>query len=65
MRKVFVSHRILFTCERQSHVKDLLSRVRYFPMGNIFPWERFPQGKYLPEEKSLIKNIFPCDESKK
>jgi len=49
---------IIFSCERQSHVKDLLSRVKYFPKGNIFPWERCPHGKYLPEEESHMWNIF-------
>jgi len=52
-----------FSDLKESHVKGLLSRVKYFPMGNIFPWERFPQGKYVPEEGSLMWNIFPCDET--
>jgi len=65
MGKVFISHRILFPCERQSHVKDLISCGKYFPMGNIFPSERLPR-KYLPEEKTLMwNNILPCNESKK
>ena len=65
MGMVFISHGILFPYERQSHAKDLLSRVKNFLMGNIFPWKRFPQGKYVPMEKSLVWNIFPCDKSKK